>query len=349
MSDTQYEQITALSPDLLARRWPTKDAARVWLGRRGVKPNQQKQFLGCILRASMDGSYILDPITEEACALASDDRAERTEQYAGALAGGPLVEPHPEVEPVTEIAIGDGVIAAAEAWKEIETAAAEIDWAAVSADAANVRLADDPSRLTPETVEQSAQQAEVEAPDFAKEPAMSKPAKAAKVAKAEKPVAQPAVDPTNGLLIKDAILSVEGLPASSRALGYARDLCRKLKFPIAVRDAAGDVVFTVTREMLAEEKAQARDASKAKRAADRKPRESKTEPEGKRAAVVKLCMRPQGATVKELVKLTGWEKAPWRWTLGSNKNGTGFCDRYGYEFSQSTRDGAVCYHLSQRA
>jgi hypothetical protein len=57
----------------------------------------------------------------------------------------------------------------------------------------------------------------------------------------------------------------------------------------------------------------------------------KEAPEGKRAAVVDLAKRPEGATRAELIELTGWSKAPWKW-LFSNPQGTGICDRYNLEF-----------------
>ena len=63
--------------------------------------------------------------------------------------------------------------------------------------------------------------------------------------------------------------------------------------------------------------------------ADRVPAEPKTAPEGKRAEIVALCRRKEGATRAELIDLTGWSKAPWKWLL-SNPQGTGICDRYGY-------------------
>jgi hypothetical protein len=289
MSDT-YEQIVSLTPELLARRWPSKDAARVWLGRRGVRPDAQKRMLGCILIVGSDGLR-LDPITQDAVDVAEGPMR---------VSGGEMDAMRAELLSDPNVRIGSAVMADA--------------------------IAEGASDIFPALVDEAPPDADDEAPTI-EEPVMPK-------AEAS------AVDPTEGLLVRDAIISIEGLPASSRAYGYARDLCRKLRLPVMVRSSTGDPICTVTRDAIA--------AAKRAEKAPRKARAGKEQPEGKRLQVVNLCLRPEGATVKELVELTGWHKAPWKWMLGKNSKGTGFCDRYGYEFSQSDRDGATCYHLHRR-
>jgi hypothetical protein len=71
-------------------------------------------------------------------------------------------------------------------------------------------------------------------------------------------------------------------------------------------------------------------------------------PKGKTADVIALAMRPEGATVAELVALTGWTKAPWSWNF-TNPQGTGWCQKFGYTFrSEKGEDRKVRYFLTAK-
>jgi hypothetical protein len=149
-------------------------------------------------------------------------------------------------------------------------------------------------------------------------------------------------DPTQGLNCESVILAIGGLPATSRAHGWATEIARKLRRPIDILDIDGNRLGTVDTAYLTAVKLATRGIPKG----PSKPREEKTAPEGKRLQVVELCMRPEGASTKELIALTGWHGCPWKWTIGNNKNGTGLCDRYGYSFHTGKVDGEVRYFLS---
>lgn len=72
----------------------------------------------------------------------------------------------------------------------------------------------------------------------------------------------------------------------------------------------------------------------------------KEEPEGKTLDVIRLAMRECGVTPSELIKLTGWTKAPWKWNF-HNPKGTGWAQRYGYEFT-CIKDGREArYYLTK--
>jgi hypothetical protein len=163
------------------------------------------------------------------------------------------------------------------------------------------------------------------------------------------------VDPTNGVLCGSTCLTIGELPPSAGAYTWAKELCAKLGKPILIVDSeTAEVIYTVTKEHLAMVKAQTLAASKGSKQAKQAkqastPREAKTAPDGKRLEIVHLCMRPEGASTKELATLTGWQECPWKWTLGSNKNGTGLCDRYGYAFHTEKVDDEVRYFLTAPA
>lgn len=71
-------------------------------------------------------------------------------------------------------------------------------------------------------------------------------------------------------------------------------------------------------------------------------------PKGKTADVIALAMRPEGATVAELVALTGWTKAPWSWNF-TNPQGTGWCQKFGYTFrAEKGEDRKVRYFLTAK-
>lgn len=73
----------------------------------------------------------------------------------------------------------------------------------------------------------------------------------------------------------------------------------------------------------------------------------KEAPDGKKAEVIRLCCRETGASPAELIKATGWTKAPWKWMLSSDPKNN-LCDKYGYDYAES-RDGRnVRYLLAKR-
>jgi hypothetical protein len=194
------------------------------------------------------------------------------------------------------------------------------------------------------TVDPEPEQIEVDVPEVAQEPEVPEPAENTK---AEKPAVElPAMptDPTRGLLISEALLCIDGLPTdSSTALTWAKEFARKLGKPITIRTSEGDTVGTVDATYLAAVKAA---TAKPKKTGSRG---AKTNPDGKRMQIIALCLREHGASTRELVELTGWHKCPWKWTVGSNKNGTGFCDRYNYGFRSEKVGGEVRYFLTPAA
>jgi hypothetical protein len=75
-------------------------------------------------------------------------------------------------------------------------------------------------------------------------------------------------------------------------------------------------------------------------------------PAGKRGekveAVLRLASRRNGASRAELIDLTGWSAAPWRW-LFRNPKKTGYCDRRGLRLKViEGRDGEVRYRVVKR-
>lgn len=77
----------------------------------------------------------------------------------------------------------------------------------------------------------------------------------------------------------------------------------------------------------AKEAKQAKAAVKAPKAANGNG--NATGPTGKKAQMVEMCLRPEGASPKELAEALDWTGAPWKWFL-TNPKGEGVCDRFGY-------------------
>ena len=63
--------------------------------------------------------------------------------------------------------------------------------------------------------------------------------------------------------------------------------------------------------------------------------------------IMKMAMRPQGVTVAELVELTGWKRAPWKYLI-SNQKGTGYADKSGYELIASKNGREAIYKVRKR-
>jgi len=64
-------------------------------------------------------------------------------------------------------------------------------------------------------------------------------------------------------------------------------------------------------------------------------------------APIPTSSRKNGATRAELVELTGWSGAPWKW-LFANPKGNGYCDRHGYHFEVIQRaSGEVAYKVTR--
>ena len=144
----------------------------------------------------------------------------------------------------------------------------------------------------------------------------------------------------------DRTLSITGLPGSASAYSRALDLARVIirrepAHAVVALDKAGAVLFTIDAAHLAELK-----AAKVRKAPSQ-PREAKTAPDGKRAEVVAMCMRAEGASPKELIAATGWDKAPWAWTIGRNSKGTVLADRHGYGFTKAKVGDEVRYYLTR--
>jgi hypothetical protein len=155
-------------------------------------------------------------------------------------------------------------------------------------------------------------------------------------------------DPAGGVPVRDCVIAVTGLPGSADAYGRALDLARVIlrrepAHAVTILDKGGAVLFVIDAAHLTAVK-----AAKGTRAPSQ-PREVKTAPEGKRAEVVALCMRAEGASTKELVAATGWTGCPWAWTIGTNKNGTGLADRYGYGFTKAKVGEETRYFLTAAA
>jgi hypothetical protein len=155
-------------------------------------------------------------------------------------------------------------------------------------------------------------------------------------------------DPAGGALVRDCTLAITGLPGAASAYARALDIARVIirrepAHAVTILDAAGAVLFVIDAAHLAALK-----AAKANRAPSQ-PREPKTAPEGKRAEVVAMCMRPAGASTKELIALTGWKGCPWKWTIGNNKNGTGLADKFGYGFTSEKVGDETRYFLTAAA
>ena len=63
---------------------------------------------------------------------------------------------------------------------------------------------------------------------------------------------------------------------------------------------------------------------------------------------IKLALRAKGTTPEELIALTGWDKAPWKWNF-ENPKGNGWAQRFGYKFKVvKAEDGSTHYHLSAK-
>jgi hypothetical protein len=78
-------------------------------------------------------------------------------------------------------------------------------------------------------------------------------------------------------------------------------------------------------------------------------RKSSATPTGKRAILIELASRPQGATTDELAAATGWIVAsPWKWEF-TRKDGKGAADVYGYDLAIARlANGRACYTLTKR-
>jgi hypothetical protein len=71
-------------------------------------------------------------------------------------------------------------------------------------------------------------------------------------------------------------------------------------------------------------------------------------PSGKVVDILKLTSRPNGVSRQELIDLTKWQGAPWKWLL-KNPKGTGYCDRHGYTLRTiEGKDGEVRYCTTKR-
>ena len=93
-------------------------------------------------------------------------------------------------------------------------------------------------------------------------------------------------------------------------------------------------------------KAKTTERRKAKSDNARKPVEKA--PRGNVVEILKLASRPNGVSRAELIALTKWEGAPWKW-LFKNSKGTGYCDRWGYSLQViEGKEGETRYHVKKK-
>jgi hypothetical protein len=107
--------------------------------------------------------------------------------------------------------------------------------------------------------------------------------------------------------VADCLICIDGLPAAVTAFAWATEMARKLKQSITVRTPAGEPIGTIDKAFLTGTKAELAEARRAAKTANavepKAPKEKATAPTGKRLEVVQLAMRPEGASVKELIAL----------------------------------------------
>lgn len=115
----------------------------------------------------------------------------------------------------------------------------------------------------------------------------------------------------------------------------AKAAAPKAKAAKPAKPAAKKVVKAAAKP--AEKKAAAKPAAKA----------TKSEPTGMVKEIIKLALRPKGVTPAELNELTKWKGAPWKWFF-QNKKGTGYADRWGYDFSVTKDDAGTHYKLAKK-
>lgn len=104
---------------------------------------------------------------------------------------------------------------------------------------------------------------------------------------------------------------------------------------------------------------QEREAKKKKREQQKAAtaaRKSNAAPKRKRAdgpsdkvkEIIRLACRKNGVSPQELNEAIKWKGAPWKW-LFSNKNKTGYAEKFGYKFWVEKADGVTRYHLEKKA
>ena len=92
----------------------------------------------------------------------------------------------------------------------------------------------------------------------------------------------------------------------------------------------------------------ARKAAKAPKAPKAPAEKGDKAPKGMVVQILTLAGRVEGVTPAELNALTNWKGAPWRW-LFSNWQGTGYCDRWGYNLEIIKGEGRkVSYRISRK-
>jgi hypothetical protein len=70
-------------------------------------------------------------------------------------------------------------------------------------------------------------------------------------------------------------------------------------------------------------------------------------PSGVAAEALKLASRKLGATRNELIELTQWTGAPWKWLFWNSKK-NGWCQRFGFSLTViSRKDGSTAYAVAK--
>jgi hypothetical protein len=188
----------------------------------------------------------------------------------------------------------------------------------------------------------------VDVPDFAQEPDMPKkkklgtrisPKKEAKVKEPKaprepKPVPQMPDDPTGGVLVQNALITIAGLPAESSALTWAVEIAKKLRRTVEIRGASTAGLIGVIDEDYLRQRAAAMKTMRVP-----SPRGSRTEPGPVAKIALELALRPQGATRSEMTEANGGRQQPWTQVLKNTQ-------ALGYELTIAKDDkGRATYFM----
>ncbi len=116
----------------------------------------------------------------------------------------------------------------------------------------------------------------------------------------------------------------------------------------AVKPEIAATLVRTARMVLTAEERQAQ-TNRKRIALDARPKRERgdgSKPVGMQAVIAEMCMRPEGATPKQLGEATKWRGVPWKWLIGNNPKLTGIADRFGYAFEARKGKGKeVTYFL----
>jgi hypothetical protein len=138
-----------------------------------------------------------------------------------------------------------------------------------------------------------------------------------------------------------------GLTPARTAKRKAKQIAAATGKPVTVRDATTDKVIATAKPANRKHAAKPKTKANGKAKPKPKPKHRNDGPQGKVALVLKLASRPNGASRKELIEATSWEKLPWRWSF-ENPKGTGWTQRHGLSFKVIERkSGEAAYKVSR--